>query len=185
MSFLQRFTPHKPLAPHQPIATVTLIEPPATPRLRFPDGAFAALVTSPPELADEAYSMFDKYRVTPGVGERHVAEVLAAATALSCLPVETSPGFAYAAARERTELGRMRVFAHTLVHMQFAYETNLRELRAFRLSGIKHVQILPGCCDVCDALANRRYRLADAPTLPVHSCLRHGGCKCTYAPTVE
>lgn len=180
MSILHRITTY-----YKPAPATLVVVPAVAPRLRYPDGAFAALVTDPAELADEAYAVFDQYRVTPGVAERHVARVLAAADALSCPIVETSPGFAYEVSRERTDLGRLRVFAHVLVQMQFAHETNLHELRAYRAERVKRVRILPGCCEVCDGLSQRGFRLSDAPQLPVYGCLRHGGCKCTYVPVTD
>lgn len=158
--------------------------PPVTPRLRYRDGVFAALDTDPSDLADEAYAAFDEYRLTPGVAERHVARILSAGKA-SCLPVETAPDFAYEVGRERTDIGRMRVFASILVRMQFRHEMNQRELHILRARGVGRVRVLSGCCDVCDALVGKRYRINAAPHLPVRGCLRHGGCTCAFVPAAN
>jgi len=156
-----------------------------SPRLRHPSSAFAGLVTDPPELADEAYGAFQANSLTPGLAEKHVAAVLDR-HGYSCLPVEASPGFHYEVAREWSDLRRLRVFCRYLVQLQFAYESNLRNIQALRVRRVKRVMVLPGCCDVCDAaVAGRRYRLNDLPSLPRRDCIRHGGCLCAYVPFIE
>jgi hypothetical protein len=164
---------------------MTVIESSTTPRLRYPNGVFAALVTVPEELADAAYDAFWAYHLTPGVAEREVAKILAGTDPV-CLPVESSPGFAYEIGRERTDIGRMRVFAHYLVRMQFTHESNQQQLRALReIHHARKLRILPGCCEVCDKLATRSWRVSDPPELPVRGCLRHGGCRCSYVPETD
>lgn len=176
MSILQRMTTH------QPSRMTTIIEPSSVSRLRYPKGAFAALRTTPEEVADLAYNAFWANHLTPGVAEREVARILLDSMPV-CLPVESSPGYAYEAGRERTNLGRMRVFAHYLVRMQFTHESNQQQLRALReIHHTRKLRILPGCCEVCDKLAKRSWRVADPPELPVRGCLRHGGCHCSYVP---
>jgi len=119
------------------------------------------------------------------VAEKQVAAILDR-HGYSCLPVETSPGFHFEVAREWSDLGRLRVFCRYLVQLQFAYESNLRNLQALRSRRVKRVTVLPGCCDVCDAkLSGHRYRLNDTPPLPHRDCIRHGGCKCAYVPIIE
>lgn len=178
MSIFQRMTYLQP-------SRMTIIESSATPRLRYPNGAFAVLTTTPAELADAAYGAFRAYHLTPGVAEREVARILDGTNPI-CLPVESSPGFAYEMGRERTNIGRMRVFAHYLVRMQFAHESNHQQLRALRdIHHARKLRILPGCCDACDRLAARSWRVADPPELPVRGCLRHGGCRCTYVPDTD
>jgi hypothetical protein len=178
MSIFQRiFQAH-----HQPSpAPLLLDESEVSPRMRYPKGPFAALITVPEHLADLAYEVFDHYRLTPGTAERQIARVLAAGE-FSCLPVETSPAYAWQMARETTDLGQLRVFCEVLVRMQFQHEMNLRELRIVHGHGVRRVRILPGCCDICDRVARRDYRVAEAPTLPVHGCTRIGGCKCAWVP---
>lgn len=161
---------------------VTVIEAGVTSRLRYPKGVFAALKTDPAELADDAYRVFRAYHLTPGVAEREVAKILHGSGAI-CMPVEASPGYAYEIGRERTDIGRMRVFAHYLVQMQLRHESNQQQLRALReIHHARRLRILPGCCEVCDKIAARSWRVSDPPELPVRGCLRHGGCRCTYVP---
>ena len=175
MSIFQRMTGHQP-------AQVTVIEAGAVPRTRYPHGVFAVLMTTPGNLADDAYDAFRAYHLTPGVAEREVASILQGSNPI-CLPVESSPGYAYEVGRERTDIGRVRVFAQYLVRMQLSHESNLQQLRALRdIHHARKLRILPGCCEVCDRLAKRSWRVADPPELPVRGCIRHGGCRCTYVP---
>lgn len=178
MSIFHRVTHFQP-------SRMTVIESSTTPRLRYPRSVFAALRTTPEEVADAAYDAFQAYHLTPGVAEREVAKMLDGANPI-CLPVESSPGFAYEIGRERTDIGRMRVFSHYLVRMQFSYESNQQQLRALReIHHARKLRILPGCCEVCDKLAARSWRVADPPELPVRGCLRHGGCRCAYVPDTD
>lgn len=175
MSILQRMTTHHP-------PELTIIESFPGPRFQFPDGVFAALRTTPEDIADAAYDVFRANSLTPGIAEREVALVLLDSAPI-CLPVESSPGYSYEAGRERTELGRMRVFAQYLVRMQFSHESNQQQLRDIReIHHHRKLRILPGCCEVCDKLARRTWRVANPPVLPVRGCLRHGGCRCAYVP---
>ena len=176
MSIIQRITIPQP-------PTFTVVEPILAPRFRYPDGAFALLATDPEEQADLAYDAFRTHHLTPSIAERHVTRILLDASPI-CEPVTSSPGFAFEVENERTPIGRMRVFAHYLVQMQFAHESNQHQLRALReIHHARRLRILPGCCEVCDELAKRSWRVADPPTLPVRGCIRHGGCKCAYVPT--
>ncbi len=169
---------------HQP-TQMTVIESGTVSRLRYPDGVFATLVTTPDDLADAAYAAFRAYHLTPGVAEREVAKILNGSNPI-CLSVESSPGYAFEAGRERTDIGRMRVFAQHLVRMQLSHESNQQQLRALReIHHARKLRILPGCCEVCDRLAKRSWRVADPPELPVRGCIRHGGCRCTYIPDVD
>lgn len=161
---------------------VAIIEAGGASRLRYPNGVFAALKTEPADLADVAYGTFRAYHLTPGVAEREVANMLIGSGAM-CMPVEASPGYAYDIGRERTDLGRMRVFSHYLVRMQLTHESNHQQLRALReIHHARKLRILPGCCEVCDKLASRSWRVSDPPELPVRGCLRQGGCRCSYVP---
>ncbi len=178
MSILQRMTMHHP-------PEMTIVESNPGSRLRYPNGAFAALRTTPEEVADAAYDAFRANYLTPGIAERVVAQILLGSAPI-CLPVESSPGYAYEAGRERTDIGRVRVFAQYLVRMQFSHESNqlqLRDLRGMHRYG--KVRILSGCCEVCDKLARRSWRVTDPPALPVRGCLRHGGCRCAYVPEAD
>lgn len=178
MSIFHRITNHQP-------TPVVIIESSVAPRLRYPNGVFATLRTTPDELADAAYDAFRAYHLTPGVAEREVARILDRSNPI-CLPVESSPCYAYEIGRERTGIGRMRVFAHYLVRMQLTHESNQQQLRAIReIHHARKLRILPGCCEVCDRLAKRAWRVADPPELPVHGCIRHGGCRCSYVPDVN
>jgi hypothetical protein len=178
VSIFQRVTSYLP-------THVTVIEPDSAPRFRYPEGVFATLRTTPEELADDAYETFRAYHLTPGVAEREVAKILIGSDPI-CLSVESSPGYAYEAGRERTDIGRMRVFAQHLVRMQLSHESNQQQLRALRdVHHARKLRILPGCCEVCDRLAKRSWRVADPPELPVRGCIRHGGCRCTYVPDVD
>ncbi|HEX5165495.1 MAG TPA: hypothetical protein VFV93_08880 [Thermomicrobiales bacterium] len=178
MSIFQRFTHH-----HAP--QVMVIDPAVLPRFRYPNGVFAVLTTTPDDVADRSYEAFRAYHLTPGVAEREVAKLLMGAEPV-CLPVESSPGYAYEVGRERTDLGRMRVFAHYLVRMQLTHESNQQQLLAIReIHHARRLRILPGCCEVCDKLAGRTWRVADPPELPVRGCLRQGGCRCSYVPEVD
>jgi hypothetical protein len=164
---------------------VTIIESGASPRFRFPNGVFAALMTTPEPAADVAYDAFRANHLTPGVAEREVAKILSGTNPV-CLPVESLPGYAYEIGRERTDLGRVRVFAQYLVRMQLTHESNQQQLRALReIHHARRLRILPGCCEVCDRLANRSWRVSDPPELPVRGCLRHGGCRCSYGPDID
>jgi hypothetical protein len=156
-----------------------------SPRLIFPRGPFASLTTNPPEAADEAYAAFMRHEFTPIVAEREIARIFADCD-IACAALERQALFHYALDQETTDLGRLRVIVHWLVQLQHAHESNRAALRMFEKSGnVKRVTILPGCCPVCDRLANRRYRLSAAPDLPVDGCERHGGCICAWAPVVE
>jgi len=178
MSIFQRTTNLQP-------SRMTVIESGNTSRLRFPKGVFAALRTTPGELADRAYDAFRACHLTPGVAEREVAKILHGSGAI-CLPVEASPGYAYDIGRERTDIGRMRVFAQYLVRMQLTHESNQQQLRALRdIHHARRLRIMPGCCEVCDKLAKRSWRVADPPELPARGCLRNGGCRCAYVPDVD
>jgi len=178
MSIFQRITGHQP-------AQVTVIEAGPVRRTRYPNGVFAVLRTTPGNLADDAYDAFQALHLTPGVAEREVARILQGSNPI-CLPVESSPGYAYEAGHERTDIGRVRVFAQYLVRMQLSHESNLQQLRALRdIHHARKLRVLPGCCDVCDRLAKRSWRVADPPELPVQGCIRHGGCRCTYVPDVD
>lgn len=175
MSIFQRLTHHQP-------TQITIIEPSTAGRMRYPKGVFAALTTTPEEVADAAYDAFRASHLTPGIAEREIAKILQDANPI-CLPVEASPGYAWEIGRERTDIGRMRVFAHYLVRMQFSHESNLQQLRALReVHHARKLKILPGCCEVCDKVAARAWRVADPPELPVRGCLRQGGCRCSYVP---
>ena len=175
MSIFQRISSLQP-------SRVTVIEPVGVPRMRYPNGVFAALQTIPAEVADAAYEAFLANHLTPGVAERAVAKILQGSDPI-CEPVEASPGYAFEVERERAEAGRIRVFAHYLVRMQFTHEANKQQLHALReIHHARRLRILPGCCEVCDQLAKRSWRVADPPELPVRGCLRHGGCHCSYVP---
>lgn len=175
MSIFQRTIMHQP-------RELTITDSLPGSRFRYPNGAFAALRTNPVDIADAAYDVFRANFVTPGIAERDVARVLLGSAPV-CLPVELSPGYAYELGRERTDIGRMRVFALHLVRMQFSHESNQQQLRDLRgLHHFRKVRILPGCCEVCDKLARRSWRIANPPELPVRGCLRHGGCRCAYVP---
>jgi hypothetical protein len=166
-------------------ATLTVVEPVLAPRFRYADGVFAILETDPEELADLAYEAFRANHLTPGVAARQVARILHG-TEPVCPPVQASPGYLFDLDREVTPLGRLRVFAHYLVQMQFAHESNQHQLRALReIHHARRLRILPGCCAVCDDVSRRSWRVSDPPILPVPGCLRHGGCKCAYVPTSE
>jgi hypothetical protein len=178
MSIIQRITLQEAVPPAEAAPAVLR-------RCRYPRSAFAMLATDPPDAADAAYQTFSLYLLTPGVAERKVAQILQG-TSPRCALVEESPGYAFELELERTEAGRLRVFARHLVQMQFALETNLRQLQALRETrGIRRLRILPGCCDVCDAYARHAYRLSNPPPLPVRGCTRHGGCKCAYVPEID
>lgn len=157
-------------------------EPLVAPRRRFTASAFAALETDPPQAADAAYEVFLRHQLTPGTAEREVARLLAGC-GLHCPVVEESAAFQWDAARETNEAGQLRAFARHLVRMQLIHEANARELQRLRETReAGRVRLLPGCCPVCDAVARRSYRLADAPPLPVAGCIRHGGCNCAWVP---
>lgn len=178
MSIFQRFTQLQP-------SRMTVIESGVVSRSRYPKGVFATLTTTPDELADSAYDAFRANHLTPSIAEREVAKILQGSDAI-CLPVESSPGYAYEVGRERTAIGRMRVFAHYLVRMQLTHESNQQQLRALReIHHTRKLRIMPGCCEVCDKLASRSWRVADPPELPVRGCLRHGGCRCAYVPDLD
>ena len=178
MSILQRVSSLQPFR-------MMVIEPSGPSVTGHPHGVFADLRTTPEELADTAYDAFRANHLTPGVAEREVAHILMGSDPI-CLPVESSPGYAYEVGREQTSIGRMRVFAHYLVQMQFTHETNQQQLRALReIHHARRLRILPGCCEVCDKLANRSWRVSDPPELPVRGCLRHGGCRCSYVPATD
>jgi hypothetical protein len=164
---------------------VTVIKPGTSPRFRYPNGVFAALRTTPEPAADVAYDAFRAQHLTPGVAEREVAKILSGTNPV-CLPVESSPGYAYEIGRERTDIGKLRVFAHYLVRMQLTHESNQQQLRALReIHHARRLRIMPGCCEVCDQIANRSWRVSDPPDLPVRGCLRHGGCRCSYVPDIN
>jgi hypothetical protein len=170
MSIFQRLTQHIS-------SQVVVIDPAVTPRFRYPNGVFATLTTNPGEVADQCYEAFRASHLTPGVAERDVAKLLVGAEPF-CLSVESSPGYAYEVGRERTDIGRMRVFAHYLVQMQLTHESNQQQLHAIReIHHARRLQIMPGCCEVCDRLAGRTWRVGDPPDLPVRGCLRQGGCR--------
>jgi len=178
MSIFQRTTNLQP-------SRMTVIEAGVISRFRYPRGVFAELQTTPEPAADVAYEVFRAHHLTPGVAEREVAKILGGTNPI-CLPVESSPGYAYEVGRERTNIGRLRVFAQYLVRMQLAHETNQLQLRALReIHRARRLRIMPGCCEVCDELARRSWRVSNPPELPVRGCLRHGGCRCTYVPDVD
>jgi hypothetical protein len=138
---------------------VTVIKPGTSPRFRYPNGVFAALRTTPEPAADVAYDAFRAQHLTPGVAEREVAKILSGTNPV-CLPVESSPGY--------------------------AHESNQQQLRALReIHHARRLRIMPGCCEVCDQIANRSWRVSDPPDLPVRGCLRHGGCRCSYVPDIN
>lgn len=161
-----------------------VIERPAPARLHFPDGVFAALETDPAEKADDAYAAFLANSFTPSIAERKVREILTHASPV-CPPLECVPSFASEYGHESTDIGRMRVFSHYLVYMQLLHETNMLELARLSRRGIKRVQVMHGCCEVCDKLAGRTFRVSDPPRLPVRGCLRHGGCNCVVVPAID
>lgn len=159
--------------------------PDLSPRMLFPRGPFASLTTDPPEAADAAYAAFMRHELTPVVAEREITHILAECES-ACPALERNAMFRYALDQETTPTGRLRVFVHWLVQMQNAHETNRAALRMFEKTGTaRRVMLLPGCCSVCDQLANKRFRLRQAPDLPVEGCLRHGGCICAWAPALD
>ena len=187
MSIFHRFSASITRAPHhRPTGTLTM--PAETERLEpsrfaYPEGVFAALYTTPAEVADAAYVAFTHHALTPTLAEREVLRLLRG-HAPRCLPVETTPACIWEMARETTDEGKLRAFVHHLVRMQLIHETNLRELERLQATHAAHrVRILSGCCEVCDALARRSYRVSNAPILPVHGCQRHGGCVCGWVGT--
>jgi hypothetical protein len=169
-------------------ANVAHAEPAADPisrRYDFPKGPFAGLTTNPPEAADAAYAAFMRHELTPGVAEREVATALADAE-VSCPALETMTNYAFELERERTPAARRRLFVRYLVGQQYIHESNMRTLHALRRAHTaRRVMILPGCCPVCDALANRPHRFSHPPELPTPGCQRHGGCICGYVPVIE
>jgi hypothetical protein len=184
MSILQRFSSSITRLPHgRPSGSVAV---PAAAdrvtisRLAYPDGVFASLYTTPVEVADAAYDAFTRHALTPTLAEREVLRVLRE-HAPRCLPAETTPACIWEMSQESTDAGKLRAFVHHLVRMQLVHETNQRELARLRATHeAGRVRILSGCCEVCDALARRSYRLSSAPSLPVHGCQRHGGCVCGW-----
>lgn len=156
-----------------------------SPRMVFPRGPFASLTTNPPEAADAAYAAFMRYDLTPIVAEREITRILAGCD-IDCPALEAQAMFGYALDQEPTSAGRLRVFVHWLVQLQNSHESNRAALRMFEKSGnVRRVMVLPGCCAVCDRLANRRFRIQHVPDLPVDGCERHGGCICAWAPAIE
>jgi hypothetical protein len=155
------------------------------PRMRYPDAPFAKLVTTPAHVADEAYEIFLDNVLTPGIAERQIVRLLYDADA-RCPALLEVASFVWDYAKESTDNGRTRVFAHYLVRTQQMYETNMLQLRRMRQSRVRRVRVMRGCCEVCDReVAGGTYRLGSPPTLPVPGCLRHGGCSCTYVPVPE
>jgi hypothetical protein len=155
------------------------------PRFVFPKGPFASLRTNPSAAADEAYQAFMRHELTPGVAEHAVALALAEAE-VACQPLESLTIYAFELGRERAAAARRRLFVRYLVRQQYLHETNMRTLHALRRArNTRRVMVLPGCCSVCDALANRPHRLSHPPELPTPGCQRHGGCICGYVPVIE
>jgi hypothetical protein len=166
-----------------------LFEPDGTPgpppRMAYPRGAFASLVTDPPEAADEAYAAFMRFEMTPVLAEREINHLLADCD-IACPVLEKQAMFRYALEQETTTNGRLRVIVHWLVNMQHSHESNRHALRTFaKLGTVRRVVLLPGCCPTCDRLTNRRFRLSSAPDLPLEGCQRHGGCICAWAPAID
>ena len=105
---------------------------------------------------------------------------------VACPPLESLANYAFDLEREQSAATRRRMFVRYLVQQQFIHEANMRTLYTLRRSGeSRRVTVLPGCCAICDAIANRPHRLSHPPTLPTPGCQRHGGCICGYVPVVE
>ena len=154
-------------------------------RFVFPKGPFAYLHTTPPAAADDAYLAFMHHELTPGVAEHEVALALATAD-VACPPLESLPNYAFELEWERTPAAQRRLFVRYLVGQQYIHEANMRTLHTLRRAQqTRRVLVLPGCCPVCDARANRPHRLSHPPELPTPGCQRHGGCICGYVPAIE
>jgi hypothetical protein len=187
MSLLQRLGAVHPLRHRDQQEAALAPEPEAqlAPRFGFPRGPFANLLTHPCAVADDAYLAFTRHALTPGIAEHAVAVALQDAE-VACPPIETLTNYAFDLEREHSAAARRRLFVRYLVQQQFIHEANMRTLYTLRRSGeARRVTVLPGCCAVCDAIANRPYRLSHPPTLPTPGCQRHGGCICGYVPVVE
>ena len=156
------------------------------PRMNYPRGPFASLVTDPPEAADEAYAAFMRHEMTPVLAEREINHLLAGCD-IACTSLEKQEMFRYALNQETTAAGRLRVIVHWLVNMQNSHESNRHALRMFDKSGnVRRVTLMPGCCPACDRLANRAASdYPPAPDLPLEGCQRHGGCICAWAPALD
>lgn len=152
----------------------------------FPGGVFAALHTEPADAAEIAYAAFAHHALTPTLAEREVLRALRG-HAPRCRPLETTAAYGWELAQFQDRDGKvsdadhLRIFVRHLVQMQMVHETNVRELQRLRTTGAaRRVRLLSGCCQACDELAQRSYRVASAPSLPVPGCQRHGGCVCGW-----
>lgn len=74
--------------------------------------------------------------------------------------------------------------AHRLVRTETMHYLNESSLRAYMDSGVKEIQLWAAIdertCPVCGVKHGNKYRLKDAPVLPLHA-----NCRCTYIPVVE
>lgn len=74
--------------------------------------------------------------------------------------------------------------AHRLVRTETMHYLNESSLRAYIDSGVKEVQLWAAIdertCPVCGVKHGNKYRLKDAPVLPLHA-----NCRCTYLPVVD
>ena len=187
MSLLQHFGAVHPRRhrEQQGVGLALAPEAPLALRFTFPRGPFASLRTDPSAAADDAYLAFTRHELTPGIAEHEVAVTLQDVD-VACPPIESLANYVFDLEREQSAATRRRMFVRYLVQQQFIHEANMRTLYTLRRSGeSRRVTVLPGCCAICDAIANRPHRLSHPPTLPTPGCQRHGGCICGYVPVVE
>ncbi|MEW8955773.1 minor capsid protein [Clostridium sp.] len=74
--------------------------------------------------------------------------------------------------------------AHRLVRTETMHYLNESSLRAYMDSGVEKIQLWAALdertCHVCGVKHGNKYRLKDAPIVPLHA-----NCRCTYIPLID
>jgi len=75
----------------------------------------------------------------------------------------------------------IRLGVDTACRMLTFHAYHIRELRDFRESGVRSVEILGSydSCSECRKVIRKKYRLENVPELPHPKCTREYGCRCT------
>jgi hypothetical protein len=66
---------------------------------------------------------------------------------------------------------------------------NEEKKKQYQSSGVRYVEVYPALdqytCESCKQLYGKRYRIVEAPKLPIQNCTSKRGCRCCYLPCID
>ena len=70
----------------------------------------------------------------------------------------------------------------TTARMFLFHAQHRANLEQYRREGVEYLEVFPApdSCEACKKLANRHYKLNEAPELPHEKCTHKKGCRCTF-----